>query len=49
MGFKKPFWNFSSFLGHFILEEKAAALTGNLWNRFSSDATSYSGRKESEF
>jgi len=32
MGFKKPFWNFSSFLGHFTLEEKAAALTGNLGN-----------------
>jgi hypothetical protein len=49
MGFKNPFWKFSSFLGHFTLEEKATTFTGNFENRLSSDATSYSGRKKSEF
>ena len=49
MGFKKPFWKFSSFLGHITLEEKATTLTGNFGNRLSSDATTYSGRKEPAF
>lgn len=49
MGFKKQFWKFASFLGHFALEEKPTTSTGNFGNRLSSDATSYSGRKESEF
>jgi hypothetical protein len=49
MGFKKPFWKFSSFLGRFTLEEMATTLTGNFGNRLSSDATPCSGRRESVF
>jgi hypothetical protein len=48
MGLKKTILEVFDFW-HFTLEEKASTLTGNFGNRLSSDVTSYSGRKESEF